>query len=84
MALTQMGSANMMVVRGSRAAVATELAVLVNPAVPDYTGVVIDRNPIVSAHRQVKVTNSEHAVFASDSVLLSGQRGDSVTLWCCR
>ena len=46
---------------------------LVNPAVPDYTGVVIDCNAIVSAVGQVKVTNStnsEHAVFASDSVLL--------------
>jgi HK97 family phage major capsid protein len=46
------------------------LPVLVNPAVPDYTGVVIDRNAIVSAVGQVKVANSEHAVFASDSVLL--------------
>lgn len=46
------------------------LPVLVNPAVPDYTGVVIDRNAIVSAVGQVEVTNSEHAVFASDSVLL--------------
>jgi hypothetical protein len=58
------------------------LPVLVNPAVPDYTGVVIDRNAIVSAVGQVKVTNSEHAVSASDSVLLSGQHGDSVTFWC--
>ncbi|SUA03102.1 phage major capsid protein, HK97 [Mycolicibacterium fortuitum] len=46
------------------------LPVLVNPAVPDYTGVVVDRNAIVSAVGQVKVANSEHAVFASDSVLL--------------
>jgi HK97 family phage major capsid protein len=46
------------------------LPVLVNPAVPDYTGVVIDRNAVVSAVGPVKVANSEHAVFASDSVLL--------------
>ncbi|MDV3130010.1 phage major capsid protein [Mycobacterium sp. 21AC1] len=46
------------------------LPVLVNPAVPDYTGVVIDRNAVVSAVGQVKVATSEHAVFASDSVLL--------------
>lgn len=46
------------------------LPVTVSPAVPDYTGLVIDKNAIVSAVGPVKVANSEHAVFASDSVLL--------------
>lgn len=46
------------------------LPVIVNPAVPDYTGVVVDRTAVVSAVGPVKVANSEHAVFASDSVLL--------------
>jgi HK97 family phage major capsid protein len=46
------------------------LPVLVNPAVPDYTGIVLDRNAIVSAVGDVKVANSEHAAFSSDSVLL--------------
>jgi hypothetical protein len=38
--------------------------------VPDYTGLVVDRNAVVSAVGQVKVANSEHAAFAADSVLL--------------
>lgn len=46
------------------------LPVIVNPAVPDYTGLVIDRNAIVSAVGPVKVANSEHAAFVADSVLL--------------
>ncbi len=43
---------------------------LVNPAAPDYTGIVVDRNAVVSAVGDVKVANSEHAAFSSDSVLL--------------
>jgi HK97 family phage major capsid protein len=46
------------------------LPVLVNPAVPDLTGLVVDRNAIVSAVGQVKVANSEHQYFSSDSILL--------------
>jgi hypothetical protein len=81
-ALTQMGSANMMVVRGSRAAVATELARAGQPG-----GAGLHRRGDRPQRdrergRKVKVTNSEHAVSASDSVLLSGQHGDSVTFWC--
>ena len=46
------------------------LPVLVDPAVPDYSGVVVDRNAIVSAVGDVKVATSEHQYFSNDSVLL--------------
>ena len=44
--------------------------VVVDRAVPDYSGVVIDRNAIVSAVGQVMVATSAHQYFSSDSVLL--------------
>lgn len=44
------------------------LPVLVNPAVPNYTGLVVDRNAIVSAVGQVRIANSEHQYFSADSV----------------
>ena len=40
------------------------------PAVPDYSGVVVDQRAIVSAVGQVKVATSEDQYFGSDSVLL--------------
>jgi hypothetical protein len=46
------------------------LPVLVNRAVPDYTGVVVDRNAVVSAVGPVMVATSEHQYFPSDSVAL--------------
>ena len=46
------------------------LPVIVDPAVPDYSGVVVDQRAIVSAVGQVKVATSEHQYFSSDSVLL--------------
>lgn len=46
------------------------LPVLVNPAMDPHTGLVIDRQAIVSAVGSVQVANSEHALFAHDSVLL--------------
>jgi HK97 family phage major capsid protein len=46
------------------------LPVVVDPAVPDYSGVVIDRAAVVSAVGQVKIAVSEHQYFSSDSVLL--------------
>jgi HK97 family phage major capsid protein len=46
------------------------LPVIVDPAVPDYSGIVLDRNAIVSAVGPVKVATSEHQYFSSDSVLL--------------
>jgi HK97 family phage major capsid protein len=44
------------------------LPVLVNIAVPANTGFVVDRNAIVSAVGPVRVANSEHEYFSSDSV----------------
>ena len=46
------------------------LPVIVDPAVPDYSRVVVDQRAIVSAVGQVKVATSEHQYFSSDSVLL--------------
>jgi HK97 family phage major capsid protein len=46
------------------------LPVIIDPAVPDYSGIVLDRNAIVSAVGPVKVATSEHQYFSSDSVLL--------------
>jgi HK97 family phage major capsid protein len=46
------------------------LPVLVNPAMSAHTGLVIDRQAIVSAVGDVQVANSEHALFSHDSVLL--------------
>jgi HK97 family phage major capsid protein len=46
------------------------LPVLVNPAMAAHTGLVIDKQAIVSAVGGVQVANSEHALFEYDSVLL--------------
>ena len=46
------------------------LPVIIDPAVPDYSGIVLDRNAIVSAVGQVVVATSAHQYFSSDSVLL--------------
>ena len=46
------------------------LPVIVDPAMPDYSGVVVDQRAIVSAVGQMKVATSEHQYFSSDSVLL--------------
>ena len=46
------------------------LPVLVDPAVPDYSGVVVDQRAVVSAVGQVKVATSKHQYLSSDSVLL--------------
>ena len=46
------------------------LPVIVDPAVPDYSGVIVDTRAVVSAVGQVKVAASEHQYFSSDSVLL--------------
>ena len=46
------------------------LPVVIDPSVPDYSGVVLDRNAIVSAVGQVQVATSAHQFFSSDSVLL--------------
>lgn len=46
------------------------LPVIVDPAVSDYTGLVVDSHAVVSAVGAVKVATSEHQYFSSDSVLL--------------
>lgn len=46
------------------------LPVLINTAMPAYSGVILDKAAVVSAVGQVKVAVSEHALFAADSVLL--------------
>ena len=46
------------------------LPVIIDPSVPDYSGVVLDRNAVVSAVGAVKVSTSGHQYFSSDSVLL--------------
>jgi HK97 family phage major capsid protein len=46
------------------------LPVLRSRFVPDNTGVVVDRNSIVSACGPVKVTQSDHARFSEDAVVL--------------
>jgi HK97 family phage major capsid protein len=46
------------------------LPVIVDPAVPDYSGLVVDQRAVVSAVGQVKVATSEHQYFSSDSILL--------------
>ena len=44
------------------------LPVIVNRAVPDYTGLVVDRTAIVSAVGNVSVAFSDQAYFTSDSI----------------
>jgi HK97 family phage major capsid protein len=44
------------------------LPVLVNRAVPDFTGLVVDQTAIVSAVGPVFIATSEHPYFASDSI----------------
>ncbi|OBG79043.1 major capsid protein [Mycobacterium sp. E3298] len=44
------------------------LPVVVNVALPAYTGMVIDRSAIVSAYGNLMVSTSEHQYFSSDSV----------------
>ena len=46
------------------------LPVLVDPAVPSGTGIIIDRTAVVSAVGPVMVATSEHAHFASDSIAI--------------
>ncbi|WP_158423535.1 phage major capsid protein [Mycobacterium sp. EPa45] len=46
------------------------LSVIVDPAVPDYTGLIIDKRAVVSAAGPIRVATSEHEYFSSDSVLL--------------
>lgn len=46
------------------------LPVLVTPAMTSMTGLVVDRNAIVSAVGQVSVATSEHTYFASDGIAL--------------
>lgn len=46
------------------------LPVIVNRHVPAYSGVVLDRNAVVSAVGSVNVAVSEHAKFNSDSVVV--------------
>ena len=46
------------------------LPVIVDPALPDYSGVVVDQRAVVSAVGQVKVATTEHQYFSSDSILL--------------
>lgn len=47
-----------------------DLPVIVDPAVPADTGLVIDKTAVVSAVGQVMVASSEHAAFSSDSVMI--------------
>lgn len=47
-----------------------DLPVIVNPAMPAGSGLVIDRTAIASAIGQVLVGSSEHAYFTSDSIAL--------------
>lgn len=44
------------------------LPVVVNRAVPDCTGIAVDKNAVVSAVGPVMISVSEHHYFASDSV----------------
>jgi HK97 family phage major capsid protein len=46
------------------------LPVLVDPAVPSGSGIIVDRTAIVSAVGPVMVATSEHAHFASDSIAI--------------
>lgn len=46
------------------------LPVLVDPAVPSGTGIVVDRTAIVSAVGSVNVAVSDQAAFSSDSVMI--------------
>lgn len=50
------------------AAMLLSLPVIVNRAVPDYTGLIVDRNAVVSAVGSVMIATSEHQYFSSDSV----------------
>ncbi|MGZ8813246.1 MAG: hypothetical protein ACXWZI_04490 [Mycobacterium sp.] len=40
---------------------------LVDPAAPDYSGLVIDKRAVVSAVGPIKVAASEHELFSADS-----------------
>lgn len=44
------------------------LPVIVNPAVPDYSGIVVDRSAVVSAFGVVQIATSMDQYFSSDSV----------------
>jgi HK97 family phage major capsid protein len=46
------------------------LPVFVNVGMPDYTGVVVDRNSVVSAIGSVVISTSEHKYFDSDGIAL--------------
>lgn len=46
------------------------LPVLINRWVPSFSGMVLDRNAVVSAVGPVRVATSEHQYFSSDSVAL--------------
>jgi len=46
------------------------LPVVVNIALPDFSGLVIDRSAVVSAYGAVNVSTSEHKYFDSDSVVV--------------
>jgi HK97 family phage major capsid protein len=44
------------------------LPVLVNVAVPDNVGFVLDQSSVVAAYGEISVATSEHQFFSSDSV----------------
>lgn len=46
------------------------LPVIISPALPTGTGLMIDKSAVVSAVGQVEVAQSEHVYFASDSIAL--------------
>jgi hypothetical protein len=46
------------------------LPIIVNRFVPPYSGLLIDRNAVVSATAPVMVATSEHTYFSSDSIAL--------------
>lgn len=46
------------------------LPVLVSPAVPSGTGIVVDKTAVVSAVGPVMVATSEHAYFSADSIAI--------------
>ena len=47
-----------------------DLPVIVSPAVPSLSGLVIDRNEIISAYGDIMVAVSDHAEFRSDSIVV--------------
>lgn len=46
------------------------LPVIVNRHAPAYSGLVLDRNAVVSAVGPIRIANSEHTFFTSDSIAL--------------